>query len=187
MRETDIFKLTANQKKVLHRIIQEGRISDTKISKEMNISQQAVFKIREHLEDIGVIEGYAPLINFEKIGIHVLHFMGIEVKSKLWNQFKETEINNKLLQLPMLFELYRVPLSKITHIMVFGFKDIDQVEKFMKKMKSSYSEEFEIKWQYSFSVKNIISQSPLKLFYDQLGKDSQILEKGFIKFDNYKP
>lgn len=187
MQKIDIFKLTVNQKKVLHKIIQKGRISDTNIAKEMNISQQAVFKIREHLENIGVIEGYTPLINFEKVGINVLHFMGVSVKSKLWNQFKESEINNKLMELPMLFELYRIPLSTVTHIMVLGFKDLDQVEKFMKKIKSSYSEEFEIEWQYSFSVRNIISQSPLKLFYDQLGKDNQILEKGFIKFDNYKP
>ena len=98
MQKTNIFKLTVNQKDVLHKIIRQGRISDTKISQEMNISQQAVFKIREHLEHIGVIEGYTPLINFEKVGINVLHFMGVAVKSKLWNQFKEFEEQSKIIK-----------------------------------------------------------------------------------------
>jgi len=78
------FELTKNQRTVLKKIIYDGKISDTSIAKEMHISQQAVFKIRHRLESVGVIEGYRPIINFEKIGIKLLHYMGIEVKPELW-------------------------------------------------------------------------------------------------------
>lgn len=183
MEKDTTLKLTENQRNVLKKIIYEGRVSDTKIAEEMKISQQAVFKIREHLEEIGVIEGYAPIINFEKVGINILHYMGIEVKPILWKEFKEWEINNKLKEMPLLFELYRVPVSDITHIVVFGFKNHDHVEKFMMTMRSNYSDQFEIKWLYTFSVKNIITQSPLKLFYDQLDKNNSLSKSGFKNYN----
>ena len=48
--------LTGNEKKVLMKIIEEGRIADTEMAKSMNISQQGIFRIRRKLEDLGVIE-----------------------------------------------------------------------------------------------------------------------------------
>ena len=59
-------KLTNNEKKVLMKIIEEGRIADTDMAKSMNLSQQGIFRIRRKLEDSGIIEGYYPNINFKK-------------------------------------------------------------------------------------------------------------------------
>ena len=88
----------------------------------------AVFKEDNRDKEKLIEEGYKPIINFKKVGITLLHFMGIEVKTKLWKQLKEFVINQKLMEIPLLFELYRIPSSTITHIAFFGFKDISQVE-----------------------------------------------------------
>jgi len=53
-------KLTANDKAVLKRILDLKKIPDSEIAKSMNLSPQAIFKIRSKLEDCGIIKGYMP-------------------------------------------------------------------------------------------------------------------------------
>ncbi|MEA3430100.1 MAG: helix-turn-helix domain-containing protein [Nanoarchaeota archaeon] len=65
-------KLTQNEIKVLKKLIEQARVSDTEIAKNMSISQQAVYQIRNRLEELGVIKGYMPIIDFKKIGINLL-------------------------------------------------------------------------------------------------------------------
>src|SRR3989344_6518385 len=74
-------KLTENDKDVLRKIIDHSRIPDSKIAEDIGISPQAVFKIRAKLEELGIIKGYTPIIDFKKIGIHVLALLIIRLKA----------------------------------------------------------------------------------------------------------
>ena len=62
-------KLTRNEQTVLKRIIEQAKIPDLEIAKKMGLSQQAIFKIRHKLEEVGIIKGYMPIIDFKKVGI----------------------------------------------------------------------------------------------------------------------
>jgi Lrp/AsnC family transcriptional regulator, leucine-responsive regulatory protein len=65
-------KLTEHDKEVLKKIIDHAKMPDSDIANSMGISPQAVFKIRAKLEDLGIIKGYVPIIDFKKIGITVM-------------------------------------------------------------------------------------------------------------------
>jgi DNA-binding Lrp family transcriptional regulator len=76
-------KLTENDKVVLTKILDSKRIPDSDIATTMGLSPQAVFKIRNKLEDCGIIQGYMPIINFKKIGINVMIVLIIRLTSKI--------------------------------------------------------------------------------------------------------
>lgn len=90
-------RLTNNEKTVLKKLIDSGRVSDSQMSDEMKISQQAVNQIRNRLEELGVIKGYMPIIDFEKIGLRLFNFVGIQIKPELWERLTEGELQHWLI------------------------------------------------------------------------------------------
>ena len=172
-------KLTANEKKVLMKIIEEGRVADTDMAKTMNISQQGVFRIRRKLEDSGVIEGYYPNINFKKIGINIIQVLGVKLNPIVWKTKKEFEIASLLKRIPYVFHAYRVTGHDITYMLTLGFKDIHQKDRFMKKLETLFIDQMEIKWSYNFSVENIITLDPLSLLYESITEKEYSFDKLF--------
>ncbi|MDD5087126.1 MAG: hypothetical protein PHV16_05235 [Candidatus Nanoarchaeia archaeon] len=164
------FKLTNNEKEVLRKIIEQGRVSDTEMSKEMKVSQQAVFQIRKRLENLGVIKGYMPIIDFDKLGIKMFYFAAIKVLPSLWKKMSEIEIEDKLCKIPFLFMAFRIPTEDISYLLVFGFKSIEAQEKLTKKMESELAGKMRITWSYNTSVKNMIVNNSINLVYHALEK-----------------
>lgn len=167
----DSSKLTKNQKDVLKKIIDHGRVSDTEISKEMAISQQAVQQIRKRLEDLKIIKGYMPIIDFKKIGINLFYFAGIEVLPSLWKKFSEAEINKRLLDIPFLFEAFRISSSDISYLLIFGFKSISDKESFTKKIEKALSNDMNVKWDYICGVENMLAYDSLNLVFHYLDRN----------------
>ncbi len=62
-------RLTRNDKYVLKQLIGHGRISDSATAEKIGVTPQAVLKIRNKLEEAGIIEGYTPNVNYKKLGI----------------------------------------------------------------------------------------------------------------------
>ena len=60
-------KLTKHDQQVLRKIIAHAKIPDTEIATSMDISPQAVFKIRQKLENLGIIREIWDSINRKKI------------------------------------------------------------------------------------------------------------------------
>jgi len=61
-------KLTKNEKKALKLLLDNSRISDSEIASKLNISSQAVGKIRRKLES-SIINSYSLNLNYSKLGI----------------------------------------------------------------------------------------------------------------------
>jgi DNA-binding Lrp family transcriptional regulator len=169
-------KLTKNEQEVLKQIILKEKISDTNIAGSMKLSQQAVNQIRSRLETLGVIRGYTPIVDFEKLGIKVIVITGISLRRSVWEKKKEWEIDESLKRIPYIFQAYRVIGHDISHALMMGFADDYQRDKFIKKLESVYREQLDIKWNYSVSVKDIILQDPIRLLY-------QIIDKKDFEFD----
>lgn len=162
------FKLTKNEKTVLKNLVEQGRLSDTEISKRMPISQQAVYQIRKRLEDLGIIQGYTPIIDFHKLGISMLHFAGIRVLPSLWKQFTEDEVSQKLCEIPFVYMAFRIPTGDISYLLIFGFASVEEEEDFSKHIESTLSEHISIVWSYKSSVRNILANDPLNLVFHAL-------------------
>jgi len=62
--------LTKNEKKVLILLIDNAKLSDTSIANQLNISSQAIGKIRRKLEE-EIIEKYTIELNLKKLGLNL--------------------------------------------------------------------------------------------------------------------
>jgi DNA-binding Lrp family transcriptional regulator len=156
-------KLTGNEQKVLKKIIEQAKIPDLEIAHKMGLSQQAIFKIRHKLEKLGIIKGYMPIIDYKKIGIESFVVLGVRFTQFIWSKYSEEEICEKILKIPQVIVAYRIPESRISHLLVMGFKNLDDKDRYLMKLQSKYSKEIEIVQVYPFSVDRIIKSNHIGL------------------------
>ena len=156
-------KLTNNEQTVLKRIIGQAKIPDLEIAKKMGLSQQAIFKIRHKLEQVGIIRGYIPIIDFKKIGIETLIVLGIKFTQYAWEKYSEEQISERIRRIPQVILAYRIPESRISHLLVMGFRNIEHKDLYLMKLQTKYSKEIEIVQVYPFSVDRIIKESNVGL------------------------
>ncbi len=163
-------KLTQNDRVVLKKILDSKRIPDSDIAKTMNLSPQAIFKIRNKLERSGIITGYMPIVDFKKIGINVMIILIIRLTSKVWSNFSDEQISAKIAKTPNIIDAYRVADEQASHVLILGFRDTQQKERYVARLQTDFSEEVQIKAIYTFSVDKIISQSPLGLLHEVIDR-----------------
>ena len=156
-------KLTKNEQSVLRKIIEHAKIPDMEIAEEMGLSQQAIFKIRHKLEEAGVIKGYMPIIDFKKIGIESLVVLGIRFTKQVWEEYSDDQISEKIQKIPQVIISYRIPDSRISHLIVMGFKNMDQKDIYLMKLQTKYAKEIELVHIYPFSVDRIIKTNHVGL------------------------
>jgi len=168
--DPDFPKLTDNDKVVLKKILDSKRIPDSDIAKTMNLSPQAIFKIRSKLEDCGIIKGYMPIVDFKKIGINVMIILIIRLTSKVWRKFSDEQISDRMSKTPNIIDAYRVADQQASHVLILGFRDTYQKEQYIAQIQTKFAEEVQIKAIYTFSVDKIISQNPLGLLHEIVDK-----------------
>jgi Lrp/AsnC family transcriptional regulator len=156
-------KLTKNEQKVLKKIIEQAKIPDLEIAKKMGLSQQAIFKMRHKLEEVGIIKGYMPIIDYKKIGIEALVVLGVRFTAHVWEKYSEEQISERIQKIPQVINAYRIPDSRISHLLVMGFKNINDKDKYLMKLQSKYSKEIEVVHVYPFSVDRIIKTNHIGL------------------------
>ncbi|HLC61700.1 MAG TPA: winged helix-turn-helix transcriptional regulator [Candidatus Nanoarchaeia archaeon] len=168
--DPDSPKLTENDKEVLRKIIDHSRIPDSKIAEDIGISPQAVFKIRNKLEVLGIIKGYTPIIDFKKIGIQVLALLVIRLRPDVWNRYSDDLVSERISKIPYIISAYRVADARASHILLIGFRDTSQKEQYLSQIQTRYTNDIEIKEVYTFSVDKIIIQNPIGLLNEIIDK-----------------
>lgn len=172
-------KLTKNEQTVLKKIIDQAKIPDSEIAKKMGLSQQAIFKIRHKLEQIGIIKGYMPIIDFKKIGIETLVVLGIKFTQYAWEKYSEEQISERIRKIPHVILSYRIPESNISHLLVMGFKNMENKDRYLMKLQTKYSKEIEIVHVYPFSVDRIIKENNVGLLNIILDK-KELMNEFFL-------
>jgi Lrp/AsnC family leucine-responsive transcriptional regulator len=163
-------KLTKNDTLVLKKILDTKRIPDSDIAKNMQLSPQAIFKIRGKLENCGIIKGYMPIIDFKKIGINVMTLIIISLSPSMWKSFSDNQISERISKAPYVIDAYRVADEKASHVILLAFRDTVQKEKYISEIQTKFAEEVKIIGIYTFSVDKIISHSPLGLLHEIVDK-----------------
>jgi len=166
----DFPKLTENDRTVLKKILDSKKIPDSDIAKTMGLSPQAIFKIRNKLEECGIIKGYMPIVDFKKVGINVMTILVIRLTSQVWRNFTDDQISERMAKTPYVIEAYRVSDEQASHVLVLGFRDTQQKERYISELQTKFAEEIQIKQIYTFSVDKIISQDPLGLLHEIVDK-----------------
>jgi len=82
--------------KILHLLLQDGRISHTAIGKEIDLSGPSVYARVQRMEREGIIKGYTALLTPEKIGRGLAAFVRIRTQtpgydSDLFERFIQEE------------------------------------------------------------------------------------------------
>lgn len=174
-------KLTKNDQEVLKSIVQHAKIPDSDIAKKMGLSPQAVFKIRKKLEECGIIRGYQPLIDMKKLGIKVMVQLVIKLKGAVWESHSDEQISERIKQIPHVIDAYRVLEANASHILLMGFQDLAQMDRYLAKMQTKFANEIDIKHIYPFATERIITRSSVGLLYEILDKKEHPLNEFFIK------
>ena len=166
-------RFTENEKKVIKALIENGRTSDAHIGRKLNISLQAVRKIRKKLENEGVIQGYSTQINYEKIGMTTFAIALLEIQADAWEKYGGKAIQNTLLH-PNAIKFYRIPQADITHLIIYGFRNLDEYNDFFEHMQESQARFVRVKGLYTISNKNFARKSAsdlIRKILDETGKE----------------
>ena len=156
-------ELTRNERRVLKFLIENGRATDTELSEKLNITSQAVGKIRRKLEDDGVIKRYTAVIDYEKIGIKVFAVALFKFVPEVWKTLKGENIDERLTG-SNIINFYRIPEGDVTHIVVYGFRNMDELDHYFHTLQTERGHISEIRKLYIFSAKSLKKDSPKDLY-----------------------
>ncbi|MBW2974133.1 Lrp/AsnC family transcriptional regulator [Candidatus Woesearchaeota archaeon] len=158
-------KLTRNEKKTLKLLLDNSRISDREIASKLNISSVAVGKIRRKLES-QIIESYTLNLNYAKLGIRTFA-IAVAKLTKEGLDKGELEVEQKLLRNPHIINVYRIPKGSSTHIILYGFEDMTELDDFFHslRLKEELHKFIETQELFTFSHNSLIKNSPIQLFH----------------------
>jgi len=180
-------RLTKNEKKVLNLLLDNARITDSTIATKLNISSQAVGKIRKKLEKT-VIESYSINLNYSKIGVHIFALAFSKLTQDGLDK-GELEIEKKLHSIKNIINVYRLPNSSATHIILYGFKNIEELDEFFhsQKNKQEIFKYIENKEIHSFSHNSLIKNDSKNLFKKLIEEiDTPLKKREIEEIKNFK-
>jgi len=166
-------KFSENEKAVLKYLIRNGRMQCTEIAAKLGITSQAVGKIKDKLERGGVIRGYHTSIDCSKLGVEVFAIAMFRFKSGIWDKLEEEDIRKRM-RGPHLIRVYRIMEGDYTHMVVYGFRSIKEVEHYFHMLQKERGHISELKKLYVLSASSVIKDSPEDLLIkiiDELGTD----------------
>ena len=156
--------LTKNERKTLKLLLENAKISDSTIAEKLKISSQAVGKIRRKLENT-IIDSYTINLNYSKLGINAFAIVLARLTPEGLDK-GELEIEQKLLEEPHIIQIYRLPNQDSTHIIMYGFKNLEELDDFFhsNKKRQELHRFIENKEMFTFSNHSLIKNSPKQLF-----------------------
>lgn len=158
-------KFTRNEREVLKCLVENAKTTDSEIAERLHITPQAVGKIRKKLETIGVIKGYHADVDLERIGIKVIAIGMFKFNIDAFSDSEkikeriEADIKKRI-QNPLIINFYRLPEGEITHIVVYGFKGVGELDSYFHALQAKRGHISELKDLYILSVKSMKKSSP---------------------------
>ncbi|MCX6695535.1 MAG: Lrp/AsnC family transcriptional regulator [Candidatus Altiarchaeota archaeon] len=155
-------KLTRNEKRALKFLIENGRVSDAEMARKLRITSQAVGKIRRKLEEDGVIKGYSTQVDYKKLGINVFALAMFRIRPESWRTLTEADIRERV-KGPHIVTFYRLPEGDVTHILVYGFRDLNDLDSYFHVLQTERGHISELRRLYVFSADSIVKENPKEL------------------------
>ena len=162
-------ELSHNEREVLKLLIENGRITDTEISKKLDITPQGVGKIRKKLEDKGPIKGYSVKPDYSMLGIGVFAIGIFKFVSGRWGVSEDKDIRERI-KGEHIIATYRVPEGDVTHIVVYGFRTLEELDDYFQNLQNQRKEVSELKKLYILSEKSLIKDSAEQLLLKVIDK-----------------
>ncbi len=164
-------KLNNNEKNVLELMVNSPKISNSELSSRLNITTQAVGKLRKNLSSKGMIKRYETILDYDKIGIKFFVFALVKIMPKAFRKY--TEEIKKIFSDPHIIILINVPQTSITNIILFGFRDVNEYDSYFNFLQSKLPGLIEIKESYVFSDESFVKNSADDLFIKMIREFGQ--------------
>lgn len=138
-----MIKLTNREKQVLVELLKDCKTTDQEIARRLKTSRPTIFKIRQRLEKEGIIKGYTPILDFEKLGLEIHATILFK-----WRDYSKTEELARVIQfirnLPevVLFVKGEGVGSK-TDLIISLHKNLRDYETFIRKLKYEWKDNVE--------------------------------------------
>jgi len=135
--------LTLREKQVLNELLKNCKTSDQEIARRLKTSRPTIFKIRERLEKQGIIKGYTPIIDFEKLNLHLQSV--ILYRWRDYSKIKELENNIKFIKsLPeVILFIKGEGIGSKTDLIISVHEDLKDYEGFIRKLKYEWKDNVE--------------------------------------------
>jgi DNA-binding Lrp family transcriptional regulator len=133
----------------------------------LGISSQAVGKIKDKLEKSGVISGYSTNVDMDKLGISVYAVAMFRFKSGSWSRIEKEDIKKRI-RGPHLIRAFRFSDGDITHMIVYGFRSLKELDHYFHFLQTERGHISELKKMYVLSGDSILKDSPNELILKSL-------------------
>lgn len=155
--------LSPHERQLLMALLENGIASNTDLAKVLGVSPTAARKIRMKLERTGIIRGYRPVLDLSVLGVNIFTLLELRILPKGWAEERGASIQGHLLRHENVMAVYRLPEGQTTHAVVAGFRNQDEVDRFLHVLQSQYSELVEIRHCYAFSTRSMLKDDPKEL------------------------
>lgn len=153
--------LTGNDRKVIKILLKNSRARDVEIAEKLNISPQAISKIRKKLEVMGLIKRYSTEIDPIKLGVNSFALAIFEISDL--NQSKLDGFNNFISQ--NIIHWTKILVTGNSYAGLFGFEDMQKLYVFFEQLQYHYSEIIVTKNIYTLYGDGFFKNSSKELFY----------------------
>jgi len=154
--------LSKNEKTVLIALLDDGRAKDSDIATKINITTQAVGKIRKKLENIGLIKSYTCNIDFEKIGLNCFVLSLIKYRPGVWERLSHENIKEYIRTIPGALVSFMPAGSDVDLVVLYSFESGEEKDRYLEKVKVNYSDIIEYLDSYHFSNYNFLNNGENK-------------------------
>ncbi|HWG91299.1 MAG TPA: Lrp/AsnC family transcriptional regulator [Candidatus Thermoplasmatota archaeon] len=113
---------------ILRALNQNARKSYRDLAAELDIALSTVSARVKRLEDLGIIKGYAPLLDAEKLGFDLVVIVGVKIQHG-----KLLEVQKRLGRNPQVFEVYDVT-GEWDSMLLARFRDREELNSFIKEV-----------------------------------------------------
>ncbi len=125
-----MIELDETDRRILGMLNKDARLSFRHISRELKVSLTKVTSRVKKMEMEGIIKGYIPLIDAEKIGFDMLVIIGLDI-----SKAKTLEIQEKIAKDPHVFEVYNT-IGQWDSVIIARFKNRADLDSFIRKVLS---------------------------------------------------
>ena len=159
--------LNKNEIGVFKLLIENSNQTNVEIAKKIGITPQAVGKIKKKLESERVIRGYSIDVDLDYVGIKTFAVALFSYSPELNGKEREDDLRD-CVKKPNILCFYRIPEGDISHIVVYGFKDLNELENYFQGLQDKIGTKSSLKRLYIFSDKGLIKNSGKELMLSVL-------------------
>ena len=124
-------QLDRTDKRILRELQINGRVSNQELADKVGLSPSPCLRRVKQLEDEGIIEGYAALVNASKLGLKMMALIQIRMDRHTPERFEEFELTIK--DYPQVLECILITGQSADYQVKVIVKDMEEYQDFLLK------------------------------------------------------